>query len=498
MVSCQEFDELENDPNRPTAVTPSLILGSVLHDMVYFPWSDQHRWNQYWCSNYNYYDNNEYNWTYGSFRYLVLNDLKRMEQEAVRLGLPETNAYSILARFFRAYYYYDMTMLFGDIPLAEALSENDMPAYSSQKKIFSYILNELNEANSEINEIIDLPEASFQGDFMLNNDLAAWQKIINAFHIRILVQLSQKEDDADLAVSSQFDEIISLPELFPLPEGMNDNLQYTFNDINKYPFHKDNYGFYATRYNTSATYLNILTSLNDPRTFITAEPADTMLKSGYGPTDFESFIGASSGESLDDMSYKAENGEYSFINKFRYFNTYEGEPCIQLGYAEMCFNIAEAINLGWTAGNAEEWYRKGILASLSFYEIPENGTFTATFYDKTDEAYESYVINFEFDSYYAKEEVAYHGDDPTGREQILLQKYLALFQHSGWESYFNYRRTGVPEFLTGPGTGNSGQIPKRWKYPLSEKNYNTDNNETALSSQTFGEDEINAEVWILK
>jgi hypothetical protein len=223
-----------------------------------------------------------------------------------------------------------------------------------------------------------------------------------------------------------------------------------------------------------------------------------MLKSGYGPTDFESFIGASSGESLDDMSYKAENGEYSFINKFRYFNTYEGEPCIQLGYAEMCFNIAEAINLGWTAGNAEEWYRKGILASLSFYEIPENGTFTATFYDKTDEAYESYVINFEFDSYYAKEEVAYHGDDPTGREQILLQKYLALFQHSGWESYFNYRRTGVPEFLTGPGTGNSGQIPKRWKYPLSEKNYNTDNNETALSSQTFGEDEINAEVWILK
>jgi hypothetical protein len=31
-------------------------------------------------------------------------------------------------------------------------------------------------------------------------------------------------------------------------------------------------GFDATRYNMSATYLNTLVSLNDPRAFVTAEP----------------------------------------------------------------------------------------------------------------------------------------------------------------------------------------------------------------------------------
>ena len=43
----------------------------------------------------------------------------------------------------------------------------------------------------------------------------------------------------------------------------------------------------------------------------------------------------------------------------------------------------------------------------------------------------------------------------TGLTQILTQKYLAFFQHSGLEAFYNQRRTGVPTFLVGPGTGNS-------------------------------------------
>jgi hypothetical protein len=498
MISCEDFEHLEKDPNRPNVVTPSLILGSVLNEMIYQPWSDQHRWNQYWCSNYNYYDNNEYNWTYGTFRYLVLNDVQKMEEMAARQGLPEVNAYTVLGRFFKAYFYYDMTMLMGDIPMNQALGSEETPAYNSQKDIFLFILQELEDANNEIHQIAGLPEASLQGDFLLNNNLQAWQKIINAFHLRVLIQLSRKEPDEDLGISEKFDQILGLPEEYPLPESLDDNLQYTFNEINKYPFNKDNYGFYATRYNTAATYLNTLTALRDPRTFLTAEPADTMLKSGYEPTDFESFVGASSGESLDDMSFKAGNGEYSFINKYRYFNTYEGEPGVQIGYTEMCFNIAEAINLGWTGGDAEEWYKNGILSSMAFYGIPENGVFTATFYNKASENFENYNLDFDFESYYNQPDVTYKGDTDAGRHQILMQKYLALFQQSGWEAYFNYRRTGIPEFLTGPGTGNSGKIPGRWKYPLSEKNYNTDNYETALQSQVFGEDDINAAIWIVK
>ncbi|MFX5710156.1 SusD/RagB family nutrient-binding outer membrane lipoprotein, partial [Acinetobacter baumannii] len=69
-----------------------------------------------------------------------------------------------------------------------------------------------------------------------------------------------------------------------------------------------------------------------------------------------------------------------FINRKRYYSTYTAEPATQLGYVEMCFNIAEGINRGWVAGNAETWYQNGIKASLTFYNIPLSGNFTAYFY----------------------------------------------------------------------------------------------------------------------
>ena len=86
----------------------------------------------------------------------------------------------------------------------------------------------------------------------------------------------------------------------------------------------------------------------------------------------------------------------------------------------------------------------------------------------------------------------------AGLAEILTQKYLAFFQNSGLMAFYNQRRTGVPKFETGPGTGNSSRIPLRWQYPVTERSYNTSNNKAAVMSQ-FGEagDNINAPLWIL-
>jgi hypothetical protein len=76
---------------------------------------------------------------------------------------------------------------------------------------------------------------------------------------------------------------------------------------------------------------------------------------------------------------------------------------------------------------------------------------------------------------------------------------LAFFQNSGQEAYFNYRRTGVPAFHAGPGTGNTGVIPKRWLYPSDESFYNANNLNAALARQfTGGVDDVNNELWINK
>lgn len=510
IVSCsKKFDQYLQNPNRAESVTPSLVFTAVANDLnIDKPWSSVSRWNQFDVVNYNYYGDQRYDWTGATWNYITLNNVKQMEQEAKNRGMEEVNSYSALAKFFKASFYYRMSSLNGDLPLKESLKSIEMatPLYDSQKEVFMQLLKWLEEANNDIEAVIGKSgDTKIEGDFYFNNNgkLSNWRKVVNAFRLRVLIALSKKEADPDLNISQQFSDILSNPGKYPLFESEADNLQYNYNNINKYPSNPDNLGFDATRYNTSETYLNALVSLNDPRAFITAEPATAQLKAGKTPADITAYNGANPGEDLADMSSKMSNVDdapYSLRSRSRYYSSYTAEPGIIIGYPEMCFNIAEAINRGWVDGNAEDWYKKGIKTSISFYGIPVNepGTFNKVYpYNAPGSA--TYAIPFDFEgSYYQQPSVKYAGDNETGLKQILLQKYLAFFQNSGWEAYFNYRRTGVPVFLTGTGTGNGGRIPTRFQYPTNEQTTNTANWKEAIQRQFGGIDDINALMWLIQ
>ncbi|HEX6431818.1 MAG TPA: SusD/RagB family nutrient-binding outer membrane lipoprotein, partial [Niastella sp.] len=251
----------------------------------------------------------------------------------------------------------------------------------------------------------------------------------------------------------------------------------------------------------------LLTQLKDPRVFVTCEPAAALVTPVKSPTSFDVYVGASPGEDIGAMYIKANGGQYSLINRRHFYETYVAEPSIQIGFAEMCFNIAEAINRGWVSsgamGTAEDYYKAGIKTSLAFYNIPDSATFDAYFIKSGSPGdakvvYDKYAIPVNFNTYYAQTAVAYAGNTTTGLTQILNQRYLALFRHSGLESYFTYRRTGVPAFTTGPGTGNSTRIAMRFQYPSSEKNGNTTNYTKALQTQFSGNDDINGVMWLIK
>ncbi|HVI45443.1 MAG TPA: SusD/RagB family nutrient-binding outer membrane lipoprotein [Chitinophaga sp.] len=510
--SCnKKFDEYSINTNKPSKVPPSLALGGVLSDVNSDkPWSNVMRWNQFDCCNYNYYGDQRYDWSGADLgNYFSLSNVQQMEQEAARLGGQAVNPYTALGKFFRAYFYYRMTSLVGDLPLKEAVQgKGDLePVYDSQKSVFLQILSWLEESNTQLTALVANPDKSasadgqiLKGDFYFGNDLAKWQRAVNTFRLRVLIALSKKTGDADLKIAQQFKDIISNPAKYPLIESMDQNLQFIYNNINKYPVNPDNLGFDATRYNMSASYLNTLVSLNDPRAYVTAEPATEQLNKFHKkPTDITAYVGAPSGESLDNMSSKMSNVDtavYSLRSRSRYYSSYTAEPGVIIGYAELCFNIAEAANRGWIDADAEAWYKKGIKASLGFYSIPVNvaGNVAKTYSGVR------YDIPFDFENvYYKQPTVSYKGNNADGLTQILTQKYLAFFQNSGWEAYFNQRRTGVPVFSTGSGTGNSGMIPKRFKYPDNEKASNTTNWTSALQSQFgSGTDDINAQMWLIK
>ena len=283
-----------------------------------------------------------------------------------------------------------------------------------------------------------------------------------------------------------------------------DNLQFIFNaTYNKYPVNPDNFGFDATRQQMSATHIDLLKEYRDPRLFVVAEPAEVQLKKGLQPTDHAAYVGASPSEGLDDMSSKANRGEYSFINRARYYRGYTPEPVVILGYPEQQFAIAEGINRGWVSGNAEEAYKKGIQAGFDFFGI-KNGenAVTLELRDAGKATSQGFTVKFDADAYFAQPAVKYAGNTTEGLKQILTQKYLAMFMNTGLESFFNWRRTGFPANFakTGAGIGNSGTIPRRWQYPASERVYNATNYAEALKRQFNDEkrDNINDELWILK
>jgi Starch-binding associating with outer membrane len=498
--ACRDFEDLEENPNRPASVPPSLVLRGVLSDMHERPWTLEHRQNQFWACNYNYYGTNEY-WTTAGFNYLTLKNVMKMEEEAAKSGTI-VNPYTAIGKFVRAVLVTRMSNKVGDIPLTDALKglEVPEPTYNSQKDAMIQVLEWLEESNAEFKALIAENNLSLDGDIYFQNDLVKWRKAVNTFKIRVLVSLSKKENDTDLNIKQKFQSVLSNPAEYPVMSSNQDNMNYAYNGAQQiYPTNPGNRGFDKGRYNMADTYVKGLTNLNDPRVYVTCNPAKAKVtgSGALNPADFNAYIGAPSGESLDDMTLKAGNGQYSFANQKRYYTTLTGpEPSVQLSYWELCFNIAEGINRGWATGSAATYYENGIRASMAFYGISDGTVLSIT---ESDNDAVIGTVTASLSSYLAQVAVAYAGNNATGLNQILTQKYLAFFQNSGQEAYFNYRRTGVPAFHAGPGTGNSGVIPRRWLYPQNESFYNNTNLQAALSSQ-FGSaiDDLDNEIWINK
>jgi hypothetical protein len=535
MFSCKkQIQEKQPNPNNPTSVPPNLILGTVLLDISgngsqgslggINSWSNVQDWNQYHCQNYDYYGNNVYSWTNGSYDpYLVMKNVIQMEKEAVTKGASAVNPYEAVGRFVRAYYYYNLTSLFGDVPQTEALeaSVTSTPAYTTQEQVFAYVLNELDSANTDFATLISKNDFTlsaaqdiFYGTANPNNsssdplwELQHWQELVNSFKLRVLVSLSNKSTDATLNVPAQFANIVGNPSKYPIFAAQTDDFQFFYNPgglntFSTYPFDPSNFGSIAGRFNMASTYVGTLTTLSDPRVFVTCEPAGALWNSDPNPCQYQFFTGASTGEPLATMYPNANAGKYSYINRYRYYSNFTGEPDVLVGYKEMCFNIAEGIARGWATGSAETWYKTGITESMAFYGIDvTKNSFTAYFLPAGANSVTQvapYPFTFNFASYYAQPSVQFSATAATAINQIVMQKYIAMFENSGYEGYYNWRRTGIPAFQNGSGVGNNGVIPLRWAYPVTEQTQNAKNYTAALSSQGFSADDLNQTMWLLK
>ncbi|UIR54740.1 SusD/RagB family nutrient-binding outer membrane lipoprotein [Sphingobacterium sp. SRCM116780] len=482
--SCEKLTEVNINPNEAVTTHPQALLTKVEWD-VFRTWhgtaplytlkmivqTDGENANQI------------YNWQRGSFeQYGLLRNITKMTEEADKI---EAKEYVALAKFFRAYYFYNLTLTFGDIPYTEAAKGESTaiyaPKYDSQKDVFVGVLKELEEANT----LLKLNSNAITGDIIYGGNREKWCKLINSFRLKVLMTLSKKIGDFPLDIKSEFAQVFSSePLISDVSGGEDGQLVFLDQDGNRYPeFNSSGYG--SGMYMDS-TFIQRLQDLKDPRLFVLATQTRVGKEAGKALNDFSSYEGGDPIVPYVEVNAKAVLGKLSKVHE-RFTKYPTGEPLVLLGHAELKFILAEAILKGWINGDLKSVYNAGIRSSFLFYQK----------YAKTkEENLIKFVDDQSLEAYLMQNKVAIDAVETTQKklERILMQKYLRSFHQGGYSAYFDHLRTGYPSFSKAENV----KVAYRWMYPQDEYNNNTVNVSEAIKNQFAGNDNINLQTWWLK
>ena len=474
VVGCHDLDQLNEDPNKIKEADPYLLLTKVEKTAFSLQNIDKE-----YASRMIIQTDGESTYQYlkwgskGFDRYKDLMQTQKMMDEATRTGKTE---YLAIGHFLKAYFFYELTMTFGDIPFSEALQGEEtiqFPKYDTQEAVFVGILEELEQASKTLKK-----EGSIQGDIIYNGNLNRWEKLIESYKLKVLLTLSKKQKVGGIDVAQRFNEIYQKGILMM---DNADNGQLTFFDQagSRYPqFNSSSYG--SSMY-MSSTFIDLLKELKDPRLFAFAQRTASALEQGLAEDNFDGYNGGDPTVPYAENEKLVQSKNISKV-KSRYYQDPTNETNVILSYAELQFILAEASARGWIAGNAADFYTKGIKGNFEYYAQYAKGL--GNYFTK--EKYEEYV---------QQPKISYQGGDlQTQLKQILTQKYLIMFHQAGMSIYFDYLRTGFPALKLQQGV----TAPTRWQYPSSEYNRNQEHLQEALDRQFSGSDNIRGISWWLK
>lgn len=358
------------------------------------------------------------------------------------------------ARILTAFIYLTITDRWGDIPYTQALSgiSNVTPVFDAQKDIYTALMKELDEAQNQFDT-----GASLSGDILFNGDNTKWKHWANSLHAIMALRLSKVDPTTGKA---EYAKAVA----GGLMSSNDDNASYAYlgASTNENPYYT-NYRNGRYDYAVSSLLVNTLSGLNDPRLSVYAAPTASSTFVGLPYGTFGDALGAYT------KGTRTKPGNISLIGLAV---SNQSSPTVWTSYAQVLFTQAEAAHLGWISGGdgtAADYYNQGVTASLA-----QNGITDAS-------------------TYLAQASVKFSAG--TALNQILLQKWIAGFLGDGWESWAEYRRTGLPTLLDPvPGSLSPGQnIPRRQQYPQTEANQNKANYDAVVARQ--GADLMNTRMY---
>jgi hypothetical protein len=471
----KNFQDLNNDPNRPKAVTPGVMLGQLQYKMVNTSIGGarnfMHELMQMTAPRISADGNGVHRyvvtagsgsgfWT-GMYGYMTdVNDIYNISD-----GLKENN-YKAIALVYKCWGYSILTDLFGDLPYSQATqaaSGNVKPAFDTQKSIYTQILKDLATANDLFD---DSKALTYGGDQLYaanaltgtkNTGIQKWKKLCNSLRLRLLLRISKR--DAEMDVQTQIKAILADAVKYPVFGSNADEA------IFKYP---GTYPYYNPYYNArtldwrqgdyfTSFFIDKMNTDNDPRRAVWATQVKVNgvnvyqgIGSGY-PTNVSYVVDANSSYS-DGLKTLPQLG-------------------VMMSWAEVEFMKAELALKGYNTGKTPQaHYEAGIGASMVQWGI----TLPAGYLTQPGVAWKT----------------AGTADDQL--QQIMLQKYYALF-FTDYQAWFEKNRTGYPVLPRGTGIPAANKFPMRMPYPTYLQSLNPDN--LAAAVQVMGGDNSDVKTW---
>ncbi len=460
-ISCDNYLDVNTDPNNPTEVTPDLVLPvgqwytsyyyqrdrglNHLGNMMMFNWGEAYGFSWY---------DEEFKYLVTStfydqlFDYAYSNPLKQY-QVLSQLDESTYGSYKGIGMIMKAFHYQILVDLYGDIPYSEALlrGENPTPVYDDASAIYNDLLVQLTDAITVIKaaeeSVENTPPAD--DDLMFGGNMNEWIKFANSIKIRILTRLSDVRD------ASFINDQLAVIDAEGSGYINNDvEIQPGFLvEVDKQNPYWDELGWGVdgtvtlSHDATIATQfvLDYLQGTNDPRLDLIYEQPET----GH--------LGVNQGASNNDQGLGPDFTSNIGPGHLKSATM----PSVVYTLSELYFNLAELALEGF-GGNPETFYNSGVLASMD-YLAPDS----ANNQQKVDLYLSQSVDN-----------VNYANSD-NKLEAILTQKWISTNGITAEQSWFDYSRTGLPAFVPVSEDATTDDRPVRLQYPASEVTGNTEN-----------------------
>ncbi|WP_242203088.1 SusD/RagB family nutrient-binding outer membrane lipoprotein [Aestuariivivens insulae] len=386
-----------------------------------------------------------------------------------------------MAKIWRVHAYHRITDYWGPVPYSQFGNEELSVPYDSQESIYTDFFTTLDDAVSKLKA--NSGATSFAaGDRIYGGNADKWLKFANSLRLRLALRI--KYVDAAKA-KSEAEKAVA--------DGVfltnDDNASVVVDDTNRNPLETiTDWG----EFRMSATMESILKGYDDPRISAYFAPAIDGDSDGDG-NPYEGLLNGQTKVTLQT----SQNASHSDLAT-KYIDVAKGgeNPPIEImNAAEVFFLRAEGALEGWNmGGTASDLYADGIRMSMA----QQTGASASDI--------EAYITSNNVPVPYASGAmpvtdipVAFYSDPEKQLEQIITQKWLALYPN-GWEAWAELRRTGYPKQYARVQSENpdvaANEIMRRMIYTTSEFNTNSEAVNAAIASPELGgNDKNNTKLW---